>query len=204
VQIDHVLIAVPDLDASARELEARYGLGSVDGGRHPGWGTANRIVPLGDTYLELIGVVDSDEAAGSAFGRAVAAAAPSQARLLGWAARADDIDAVADRLGLPVHDGSREAIDGRLLRWRLAGVEDALAEPALPFFIEWGPDTPHPGSAATELRIAELRLSGSAERLTTWLGGELLPVDVVEGQPALTAVIIRGPGVEIVLGTAPF
>ena len=63
LQIDHVLIAVADLADVAREIEARYGLASVEGGRHPGWGTANRIVPLGETYLELIAVVDEAEAA---------------------------------------------------------------------------------------------------------------------------------------------
>src|SRR5207253_9345067 len=54
VELDHVLIAVDDLAAAARELEARHGLASIRGGRHPGWGTANRIVPLGQTYLELV------------------------------------------------------------------------------------------------------------------------------------------------------
>jgi hypothetical protein len=51
LELDHVLIAVSDLAAAAREIEVRYGLVSIEGGRHPGWGTANRIVPLGETYL---------------------------------------------------------------------------------------------------------------------------------------------------------
>ncbi len=42
-----MLIGVADLAAAALELEAHCGLASVEGGRHPGWGTANRIVPLG-------------------------------------------------------------------------------------------------------------------------------------------------------------
>src|SRR6476469_4083347 len=52
------MIAVTDLDAAGREFEARHRLASVAGGRHPGWGTANRIVPLGDAYLELVAIVD--------------------------------------------------------------------------------------------------------------------------------------------------
>jgi hypothetical protein len=36
LELDHVLLAVADLDAAAREIEARYGLTSVEGGRHPG------------------------------------------------------------------------------------------------------------------------------------------------------------------------
>ncbi len=55
VEFDHVLIAVPDLASAGQELEARHGLASVEGGRHPAWGTANRIVPLGDSYLAVSG-----------------------------------------------------------------------------------------------------------------------------------------------------
>ena len=47
LEIDHVLIAVADLAAAAQEIETRYGLASIEGGRHPDWGTADRIVPLG-------------------------------------------------------------------------------------------------------------------------------------------------------------
>ena len=68
---DHVILAVDDLDAAAGALEEREGLASVAGGRHPGWGTSNRIVPLGESYLELVTVVDAEEANGSGFGRAV-------------------------------------------------------------------------------------------------------------------------------------
>ena len=58
IELDHVLIAVSDLEAAAREVERRHGLASVEGGRHQGLGTAKRIVPLGDTYLVLVAVVD--------------------------------------------------------------------------------------------------------------------------------------------------
>ena len=38
------------------------------GGRHPGHGTANRIVPLGSSYIELMAVVDRVEADSSPLG----------------------------------------------------------------------------------------------------------------------------------------
>src|SRR5438132_3854521 len=72
LDLDHVLIAVADLASAGREIETRHGLASVEGGRHPGWGTANRIVPLGEAYLELIAVSDEAEAAQSPFGSWVA------------------------------------------------------------------------------------------------------------------------------------
>jgi Glyoxalase-like domain len=84
-----VLLAVTDLAATAWELEARCGLASVEGGRHPDWGTANRIVPLGTSYLELVAVVDSPAAADSSFGRWVASRAsrPGPTAWLGGADR---------------------------------------------------------------------------------------------------------------------
>ena len=47
MKLDHLLIVVADLHAAVAEFESRYGLASVAGGRHTGWGTANRIVLLG-------------------------------------------------------------------------------------------------------------------------------------------------------------
>jgi Glyoxalase-like domain len=187
--LDHVLIAVSDLDAAGAALAGRTGLRSVPGGRHPGFGTANRIVPLGPAYLELVAVADPAQAAASAFGRWAAAAPPG--RPMGWAVRTDDLDGVAARLGLEIVPGSRSAPDGALLRWRMAGIEAAAAEPFLPFFIEWGEDTPFPGGGAGP-GIERLAVRGDAGRLERWLGGEALSVDVTPGAPAVCAIAVGG------------
>jgi Glyoxalase-like domain len=205
VELDHVLIAVPDLAAAARDLRERYGLASVEGGRHAGWGTANGIVPLGEAYLELITVVDEDEAAESVFGRWVAAGMRREpGRPLGWVARTDRLDDVAAQLGLEVSAGSRPGREGRLLRWRLAGVEQAAAEPALPFFVEWGEGTPLPGRTpathpAGAVELAKLELDGDPGRLAAWLGPHSLPIAVREGTPAVAAVVLAGGAGEIAI-----
>jgi len=196
VELDHVLIVVSDLQAASRALEKSHGLASIEGGRHAGWGTANRIVPLGDAYIELITVVDEPEARGSAFGRWVAGGiASGPGRPLGWVARTDRLDEVAQRLGLTPQTGSRPAGDGRVLRWRLAGVEEAAAEPALPFFVEWGEGTPLPGSAkidhpAGNVRVERLELSGDVGRVMQRLGTEEMPISVTPGPPALTGIVL--------------
>jgi hypothetical protein len=203
VQLDHVLVAVPDLAAGVRAVEAGLGLTSVEGGRHPGWGTANRIVPLGPAYLELVAVVDAGEAAAHTFGRWLTAAQP-RGGPFGWAVRTEELDRVANRLGLPVRDGSRATPDGRLLRWRTAGLEQAAAEPFLPFFIEWAEGTPLPGRAAVThpsgpLAITDLALRGDADRLTAWLGGDALPVTIRPGAPCLASVALAGPAGQMLL-----
>src|SRR5437016_2736312 len=80
----------------------RYGLGSVPGGRHPGWGTANRIVPLGPDYLELMAVVDPGEASRDAVGRALSRLLAGGDGLLMWCLATDDLDSTASRLGLAI------------------------------------------------------------------------------------------------------
>ena len=206
MELDHVLFAVSDLDVAARELEARHGLASVEGGRHAGWGTANRIVPLGEAYIELITVVDPAEAEKSVLGRWVAGGIqPRPAQPLGWVARTDELGDVAGRLGLDVSAGSRAGRDGRVLSWRLAGVEAAAAEPSLPFFVEWGEGTPLPGRTpvthpAGAVRLTGLELSGDRTRLSGWLGTESLPLTVRDGEPAVTAVALATDSGEVVLG----
>ena len=185
MELDHVVLGVADLDAAARHLRDRFGLIAAAGGRHPGWGTANRVVPLGDSYVELVTVVDPVEAAGSPFGRWVAsmlAGGPA----VGWAVRTDDIAAVAARLGLQVADGSRTTTAGARLSWQIAGIERAAQEPGLPFFIEWGPATPPPGRAgaghdAGDVRLGRLVVRIDEDRLRGWLGGDLDRVVAVTG-----------------------
>jgi Glyoxalase-like domain len=191
VKLDHVLIAVDDLAAADAELRATHGVASVEGGRHPGWGTANRIVPLGDSYLELVAVVDAAEAAGDPFGRWVAESRGAFA----WAVRTDDLEAAARRLGLEVGAGSRARPDGSTLRWRSAGVDRAAAEPLLPFLIQWDPGTVLPGQAPIEhprgtAALQEVRLRGDASRLAEWLGPHDLPVTVMPGEPGVEGFVL--------------
>ena len=175
------------------EFEGRYGLVSVEGGRHADWGTANRIVPLGDSYLELIAVVDPAEASQSAFGRWVANARTG--RPLGWAVRTDDLGAVAGRLGLNVGSGSRLTATGDLLRWRIAGIERAMAEPWLPFFIEWAAGSQLPGRLDVEhpaaaTGIKRLIVAGEPKRLSSWLDGRRLPVTLADGGSGVIGVVL--------------
>ena len=205
MEIDHVLFAVRDLDAAGRDMEMRHGLASIEGGTHPAWGTANRIVPLDDSYLELIAIVDPDKAAESVFGRWVAAGVSETFRPLGWAVRTLKLDEIARRLQLTVHAGSRTTPRGDRLRWRSAGIDQASAEPARPFFIEWAPETPYPGKAAIshragKARIEKVVLEANPNRLGDWLGEHHLPIVVRPGKPAVAGVFISSDAGEIVLG----
>lgn len=200
MRIDHLVVAVRDLDEAARRYREELGLDSAPGGRHPGWGTGNRIVPLGDDYVELIAVIDADEAAGHPSGRAVLAAAEGGDRLFATCVATDDIEGVASRLGLEVRPGERARPDGTVLRWRSAGIDDPRREPWLPFFITWDvPAELHPGRARSghgvrATGIAWVEVAGYADRLRDWLGGDDLPIRVVEGPPGLRAAALATAG----------
>lgn len=193
-EIDHVVLGVAEPDAAAESLLESHGLVSLPGGRHPAWGTANRIVPVGSAYLELVAVAEPDVAAASQFGAWVADMAAGRCGW-GWAVRTDDIEVTAARLGLEVVAGSRVTPDGTELRWRLAGVETAASERALPFFIEWDEGTPLPGTTDARHRVGDVRLvgltvEGDVDRLERWLGPTDLPVDVRPGRQGVVGVEI--------------
>ncbi|MEA2351180.1 MAG: hypothetical protein QOG86_2121 [Thermoleophilaceae bacterium] len=205
LRIDHVLYAVRDLDVAGAEFAERYGLASLPGGTHPGWGTANRIIPLGASYLELIAAVDPAEAAASEVGSAVLEAVADGDRLLGWCAATDDLEGVARRLELDVVPGARTRPDGSTLSWRLAGTAVGLKSGAFPFFIEWeGPPSLHPGAAVAEHRVEPLgfawvEVTGDEPRLREWLGDADLPLRVADGPPSLSRVAIETAGGPIVV-----
>lgn len=186
--IDHVVRAVRDLDAAGERLLRDHGLGSVPGGRHPAWGTANRIVPLGDAYLELVAVADPAVARTTAFGRAIGEHAADRDRWCDVCLADDDLDGTAARLGLPVSIGTRTRPDGTELRWRTVGVDDER-DGWLPFVIAWDvPPDAHPGHAPVVHRvpvtgIEYVDLVGDAGWLASWVGGSNLPLRVVDGDP---------------------
>ena len=191
--IDHVIVPVANLAQAAARIETRYGLASVEGGRHPAWGTANRIVPLGDAYVELVAVVDPGTAAKAAFGRWVAAATGGHP--LGWAVRTDAIEEVGRSLGLPVVRGSRAAPGGELLRWRTVGVDVATRESGLPFFIQWDDGVALPGAMPVRhprgrAHLKLLEVNEDPGRLADWLGDYDLPLSVTAGPSGLSTIVL--------------
>jgi hypothetical protein len=148
--IDHLVIAVADVDAAARELEAEMGIAATGGGEHPGVGTYNRLVFVGDAYLELIGVRDEAAATRWPVGAATVTALRGGGGLATYALRDDQLEATVSRLrgagstiGL-VTPGSRTRPDGEKVEWWTATV-DELGPERPPFLIqhayrgaEWG------------------------------------------------------------------
>src|SRR6266487_4585199 len=60
--LDHIIIGVNDLEQATTIFSQKLGLAASGGGIHPSGGTANRVIVIGDTYLELITVRNPAEA----------------------------------------------------------------------------------------------------------------------------------------------
>jgi Glyoxalase-like domain len=179
MQVDHVIYAAgpAGLEVDADRLAALLGAQAVPGGRHPGWGTRNALIPLAArAYLEVVEVIDRPVALGTAFGSAVAARSDAGGGWVGWVMAVDDVAGRSGRLGREVASGSRRRPDGVELRWRTLGVDVLVTEPELPFLISWDvPDGLHPASGArpgTAPRLTGLELVGDAARLSTWIGAD--------------------------------
>ncbi len=186
MRIDHIIYATRELDGAAERIEALLGLAAAGGGRHEGMGTHNRIVPLGDGFLELLAVCDEEEGARAPLRAAVRRRVEACGEgLMGWAVEVDDLQPVVARLGTSVTTITRQGMTARL-----AGVEEALREPCLPFFIARGAGVADPGGVAGAPAIGWIEVAGDAARIEQWLGAAHLPVRVVAGTPAVLAVAI--------------
>ncbi len=168
--IDHLVIAVADPDAAAEDLAATLGIEPGGGGRHDALGTYNRLVWLGDTYLELIGVFDQQLAAASWVGAPTLRALEGGGGLATWALASDAIDDDVARLRAQGSDiggpltGERLRPDGAVVRWRLAA-PPRLGPDLPPFLIEhdataaeWTP-AERAGRATGPARLTVLELA---------------------------------------------
>lgn len=138
--IDHLVIVVRDPDQAVEELARRIGLRPGGGGTHPALGTRNRLLWLGDIYLELLGIDDPAAAARSWLGAPALEALGRGQGLVTWAIASDDLDRDAAKAAAgsaPVSDpfaGERRRPDGEVVRWRLA--RPAVVALDSPFLIE--------------------------------------------------------------------
>lgn len=136
--IDHVVIAVPDLERAV-ETYARLGFNVHPGGSHPGMGTHNALALFEADYLELLAVRDPAEYRAAAIPRHSPLAGLHELAARGGGFRAIAIasdDLAADvaamrRRGVDVGDvvaGARRTPAGQELRWELAvlGPRDPL------------------------------------------------------------------------------
>ncbi len=192
--LDHLVIGTPDLARTVAAFHAATGIEPVFGGNHPGRGTRNYLVGLGERqYLELIGINPDDPVAEADLFFGLGDCTEPEFRT--WAVRTDDLDRAIPTLraaGLLVGEpmtGSRGLPDGSVLNWRLT---DPLPEPTgiHPFLIEWGDSHPASSGSLPEVELVRLIVrhpqAAEFERSLRTAG---LQIDVDPGPPEAAATI---------------
>jgi hypothetical protein len=149
-ELDHLIVGARDLDEGIAYLEKLSGYRAAYGGSHPGRGTRNALLKLGShSYLEIV----APDPAQPVLLWHKELPELEKPRLVGWAERVNDINALAARLkkrGVEIigpTPGSRTRPNGETLRWTLLlRAEDH--EGILPFYIAWDSTSPHPSDDA--------------------------------------------------------
>ncbi len=206
MRLDHLSFAAgPDgLAATAARLGGLLGLEFNDGGVHPRFGTRNMVLPMADhTYLEVVEALDHPASDKAPFGQAVKARSAAGGGWLGWVVAVDDISVVEQRLGRAAVTGSRHRPDGTELVWKQIGVNGLIADPQLPFFVQWEiPTELHPSAGGSgDFSLACLEIAGDPQRVSEWLGETVeAPLEDVKvewvapnGTPGILAAQVMTP-----------
>ena len=192
--VDHIVYAVPDLDAATDDLEARLGVRPAYGGSHPGAGSHNALLDLADgVYLEVIAPDPNQPGPGRP--RPFALDQLTEPRLVGWAAKATDLEARVEASRSGGYDPgdaramSRRRPDGVLLEWTLTAGGPG-ADGLIPFLIDWG-TAPHPGASAPGgCRLTALRGSHpTPDAIKDHLAALGVDLEVSEGPAALVTTL---------------
>ncbi|MBE3560067.1 MAG: VOC family protein [Ktedonobacteraceae bacterium] len=164
--LDHVIIGVKNLEQATEIFSRRLGLAASGGGIHPTGGTANRIIVIGDTYLELITIRDPAEAQQSMLERLAKGDG-----YVNFVLGSDNIQADSAAMkqrGITVvgpQGGELRSKDGRARSWLRMDIERPDMAQHYPFIIQhdssgeerrfrlagWTSPPPHPSGAVRVL-----------------------------------------------------
>ena len=192
LQLDHLAISAGRLENGIAAVEAALGVPMSGGGKHPAMGTHNRLLGLGDLYLEVI-AIDPDAAAPPRPRWFDLDRFSGPTRLTNWIVACDDMDAAL--AAGPPGWGKAMALSRGDYRWKMAVPDDGCLpfDGVFPALIQWQ-GALHPATALPETGLTLHRLEIRHPRAATLrlaLAGLNDPrVVVLDGPaPSLRAVI---------------
>jgi hypothetical protein len=201
MELDHFAVTAETLEAGVAAVETALGVALQPGGRHDLMGTHNRLLGLGDVYLEVIAVDPAAVAPGRPrwFDMDRFAGRP---RLTNWIARCDDLE--AEVAAAPAGVGAPVAFTRGDLRWRMAVPDDGRLpfDGCYPALIQWA-GAVHPVQRLEDRGCRLLRLEiahPEAAALRAALAGRLADPRVViveAAEKAIRAEIATPHGVRV-------
>jgi hypothetical protein len=200
-QLDHLVLATPDLAATVEDFARRTGVRPAPGGAHVGLGTRNFLVALGSSsYLEIIGPdPEQSEPDGP---RPFTVDELASARTVTWAISPPDLDAAVESARARGYDPgsirpmSRRRPDGTLLQWRLTDGDTQHPSGLVPFLIDWGASVHPTASGLPVTPLLELSASAPApDEIRPLLSAVDVELALSEGALGLTFTLDtpRGP-----------
>jgi len=198
-KLDHILLGSSDLQSGIEFMEKHTGVRATFGGVHPGRGTQNALLSLGERrYLEIIAPDPAQAGVKNALAKGLHSLA--EPHLVGWAAHPGSVSAFAEKLraaGIEFEGptpGLRKRPDGQLLKWQTVSLADT-ASGLLPFFIEWSQDSVHPSVDAPKgcTLLSFAAETPDPEKLTTTLKPLGLDLSVKKGEHPRLHAVISGP-----------
>lgn len=202
--LDHMLLGVADLDHGIEWVQERSGVRAVFGGVHPGRGTRNALLSLGQRrYMEIIAPDPQQASATSGNDMADRLRGLREPRLIAWAAHTDDLAKLVEKAaagGITIEnprDGSRVRPNGKTLRWKSFALKNDF-DGVLPFFIEWDRSSVHPSQdAPSGCTLEHFLIESPATEEVRLVAGKLgLEVELKLGKtPGLRASILGKKGV---------
>lgn len=183
--LDHIAIAAENLDDGVAWVEDRLGVAMSGGGKHPAMGTHNRLLSLGDLYLEVISI--DPDAAPPPYPRWFDLDSFSGLpRLTNWILRCPDLqDGLAE---MPAGTGVPMSLARGDLRWQMAvpGSGVLPLDGYAPALITWqGPAHPAPLLPESGVRLVNLTVSHPGIARLPEIGDNRLAL--VAGAPGLRA-----------------
>lgn len=207
--LDHIVLATADLDTGTAWVADRLGAPPAGGGKHPAFGTHNRLWRLDGSYLELIATdpdappprrprwfaLDNHDQK-----RRIA----DRPRLVAWVARSDDLDADIARSPLPTGPAERFTRDA--LFWDLTVAPGGVPhwQGAFPALIRWPAEVMPPSESLPDqhLRLTAFAATGpeGLRRDLSLIGADqILKVETLPGPVALRASVRRADGATVIL-----
>lgn len=209
--LDHILLGCNDLERGIAFVQKRTGIPAAFGGVHPGRGTQNAFISLGERrpgdlnprrYLEII-APDPKQAN---VGQYSVITKLKEPRLIGWAAHRDDLDQFAERLkhsGVEFEGpqpGSRQRPDGNVLYWKALRLKDDHGG-LLPFFIQWSSESTHPSvDAPPGCHLESFEVLTPDPNTLAKIAGQLdLGLEISQAAESQIRAVIRCAGKELKL-----
>lgn len=147
---DHFIVAAADLEPMAADFLQRAGVTPTPGGNHPGRGTRNALLSLGESiYLELLATDRSQPLEGTMGAQLALLTTP---QVFGYMMKGSDLDEVQAILArhqveADLFEATRTTPEGKTLRWRLVVPRANRFGCVVPNFIDWG-GSEHPSAVS--------------------------------------------------------